>query len=85
MTHNNENSASQREGQTSAIRRLGDKRDVAAMALVSTRTVDTLLTEGLPHIKMGYRTLRFDLEEVRAWLRDRYHVQRRGGVKGGAL
>jgi excisionase family DNA binding protein len=42
-----------------------DKRGVAAMAGVSPRTVSRLVKEGvLPVIRIGYRTLRFNGDEV---------------------
>jgi len=62
----------------------GDKRDVAAMARVSRRTVDNFLADGCPHIKLGARRVRFDLAEVRAWLKQKYGTQRRGPAKASS-
>jgi predicted DNA-binding transcriptional regulator AlpA len=59
-----------------------DKRAVAAMAgLRSTRWVEIQMTRGMPHLKLGPRRIRFDLEEVRAWLMEKYHQQRNGRVQ----
>jgi predicted DNA-binding transcriptional regulator AlpA len=58
--------------------RFGDKRDVAAMAAMrSTRWVELQMAAGMPHLKLGPRRVRFDLEEVREWLKEKYHQQRR--------
>lgn len=58
--------------------RFGDKKSVAAMISMSTRSVDNLMREGLPHLKIGPRRCRFDLQECADWLREHYRVQRRG-------
>ena len=39
------------------------------------------MTRGMPHLKLGPRRIRFDLEEVRAWLMEKYHQQRNGRVQ----
>jgi predicted DNA-binding transcriptional regulator AlpA len=55
---------------------LGNKRDVAALAGgFSVRWVDDQMRRGMPHLKLGARRARFDLAEVREWLKERYHVQ----------
>ncbi len=46
------------------------------------RSVDNELQRGLPHMKMGPRKVRFDLEEVAAWLK-RTYGQQRLGKEGG--
>lgn len=59
--------------------KFGGKRDVAAMLAVCPRTVDNLLLErGLPHLKLGRRAVRFDMEEVRAWAKREFSTARRG-------
>ena len=61
---------------------LGDKRDVGVLAGgLSTRWVDLQLQQGMPHLKLGKRRVRFDLNEVRQWLKDRYAQQRRGPAR----
>jgi hypothetical protein len=65
-----------------AHERFGDKRDVGAMAGgLSVRWVDNQLTLGMPHLKIGRRRVRFDLAEVREWLKARYGCARRGPVQ----
>jgi predicted DNA-binding transcriptional regulator AlpA len=60
----------------------GDKRAVAALAGgMSRRWVDGELAKGMPHVKLGPRRVRFDMEEVRAWLREKYAVRRRGPAR----
>lgn len=61
-----------------APRKFGDKRDVGELAGgMSKRWVDGEMAKGMPHLKLGARRVRFDLEEVAAWLKQQYHVQRR--------
>ena len=59
------------------------KRDVAALLGFSVRTVDNLMARGLPHYKVGRRRCRFDLAEVRDWVKQTYGARRLG--KGGVL
>lgn len=57
---------------------LGDKDDVGQLAGgMSRRWVDDQMVLGMPHLKIGKRRVRFDLQEVREWLKEKYHVQRR--------
>ena len=59
----------------------GDKRAVGLLAgNMSLRWVDGELAKGMPHLKLGPRRCRFDLAEVKVWLKERYGVQRRGKV-----
>jgi hypothetical protein len=65
--------------ETASSRRFGDKREVADLAgMRSIRWVDAQLEAGMPCLKLGLRRVRFDLEEVREWLKSRYHQQRHG-------
>jgi excisionase family DNA binding protein len=57
----------------------GDKAAVAKLVGVSRRTVDNFIRAGCPHLKIGSRRVRFDLNEVRDWLKQQFHVQRRSG------
>ena len=58
-----------------------DKRAVGLLAgNMSLRWVDGELAKGMPHLKLGPRRVRFDLEEVRTWLKEHYGQQRRGKV-----
>jgi predicted DNA-binding transcriptional regulator AlpA len=62
----------------------GSKRDVAAMLQMSVRSVDNFVARGCPHLRVSSRRLRFDMAEVRAWLSEQYHVQRRSKLTTGA-
>lgn len=62
--------------------RFGDKHAVAEMAGgFSKRWVDQQMRLGMPHLRLGERRVRFDLEEVREWLRQKYHIQRRASAR----
>lgn len=63
-------------------RPLGDKKAVATMAGgMSIRWVDGEMAKGMPHLRLGSRRVRFDLDEVRAWLKDKYATRRLGPAK----
>jgi predicted DNA-binding transcriptional regulator AlpA len=64
------------------VPRYGDKKAVAAMLGMSRRTVDNLVAQGCPHLRIGARRLRFDMNEVRSWLTQQFHTQRRGKPSG---
>jgi hypothetical protein len=67
--------------QSAASQNFGDKRTVAALAgNMSVRWVDGELQKGMPHLRLGKRRVRFDIEEVRAWLKEQYGQQRRGKI-----
>lgn len=38
---------------------------------VSRQMVSKLRKQGLPHSKVGYKTVRYDLEKVKEWLEDK--------------
>jgi predicted DNA-binding transcriptional regulator AlpA len=54
------------------------KKDLAKLVQLSVRSIDNLLREGCPHLKLGRRRVRFDEIETRRWLADKFRVQRRG-------
>lgn len=54
-----------------------DKKAIAEMLGMSTRSVDNFLAAGMPHMKFGARCVRFDVDEVRAWLKAQYGHRRR--------
>ena len=62
--------------------KFGGKKEVAAMVGCCIRTVDNLMRQGCPHLKLGRRKVIFDLEEVADWLKRRYGCQRIGGEEG---
>lgn len=67
---------------SATVPRFGDKRDVGSLAGgMSVRWVDGQLQLGMPHMKYGTRRVRFDLEEVRQWLKEKYGQQRRGPIR----
>jgi len=47
------------------------KKELAARLGVSVRTIDNLLTRGLPHIKLTRKLTRFPRVAVDAWLAER--------------
>lgn len=64
------------------LRPFGTKCDVGVLAGGrSRRWVDGQLTLGMPHLRLGPRRTVFDLDEVRAWLKERYGQRRLGPVK----
>jgi len=65
---------------TGGTPRFGSKRDVAAMVGLSVRTVDNLLTKGLPHLRLGSRRTRYDLDEVAQWFKQKFSTRRFGPV-----
>ena len=58
--------------------KFGGKREVAAMLAVCPRSVDNLLERGLPHLKLGRRAVRFDMEEVKQWAKREFGTARMG-------
>lgn len=61
------------------LKPFGGKRDVAVLAGGrSLRWVDDQLGLGMPHLRLGSRRTVFDLDEVRAWLKERYGQRRLG-------
>ena len=58
--------------------RFGTKAEVAKMFGLCRRSVDNLLAKGCPHMKLGHRRVRFDLEDVREWAKREFSVRRLG-------
>ena len=48
-----------------------DKKQLAARLGVSIRTIDNLLSRGLPHLKLTRKLTRFPRGPVNEWLRQR--------------
>ncbi|HTI70870.1 MAG TPA: helix-turn-helix domain-containing protein [Candidatus Limnocylindria bacterium] len=74
-------------GDQSTLQRYINRRAVARMLGVSTRTVDNLVRQGCPHIKLGYRSVRFEPDQVATWLRDHRGIRHSSTVsttEGGA-
>lgn len=47
-----------------------NKKELAEALSISVSMVDKLLTQGLPHYKIG-KSVRFELQEVKEWLKGR--------------
>lgn len=45
-----------------------DKKALAARLGLSRRTIDNWMQRGLPHLKLGPRSVRFDLRDVESWI-----------------
>lgn len=56
----------------SASLKLATKDEYATRLQVSTRSVDRLMSLGLPHIKLGHRTVRINTYSADAWLTKRF-------------
>jgi predicted DNA-binding transcriptional regulator AlpA len=54
------------------------KRELAKLYQLSTRTIDNFLADGLPHLAIGYRTVRMEEGEARQWITERYEKRRNG-------
>ena len=54
--------------------RMMDIKEVAAYTQVSEETVRRWMQEGMPHKKLGYRTVRFYIEEVTTWIEHRHQA-----------
>lgn len=63
---------------------IADKRQFARHWQFSPRKIDTLLAEGLPHLRIGKRRVRIFVAEADQWMREKFHTQRRGPANGGA-
>jgi hypothetical protein len=53
-----------------------DKRGYAARWKFSARYIDSLLSRGLPHLKIGERRVRIVIEEADLWMREKFFTQR---------
>lgn len=57
-----------------------DKRGYAQHWQGSTRWIDGLLAQGLPHLKIGKRRVRICIAEADAWMKSQFSVQRRSAA-----
>ena len=53
------------------------KRDWAKLNSVSERTVDNLVAQGMPVIRISSRKLLFPVADCTAWIRERFLVSRK--------
>ncbi len=51
---------------------------------ISRDAVRRLVAEGMPHLRIGYRTVRFDLPTVMAWLDKRKQISLSECAKGAS-
>jgi hypothetical protein len=58
-----------------------DKRGYAGHLLFAVRTVDNLLRQGLPHLKIGERRVRICILEADRWMCERFGQQRSRRVR----
>jgi excisionase family DNA binding protein len=71
MTMSEHNLTDNGPGQPPPVLEYENKHQLAARLGVSIRTVDNLLTRGLPHIKLTRRLTRFPRVAVDEWLAER--------------
>lgn len=60
-----------------------DKRGFAARWHFSVRFLDSLISQGLPHVKVGQRRVRIVTVEGDRWMKERFGTQRRGSANRG--
>lgn len=70
------------ENPAGTLRKFGDKSDVAELLGLCRRSVDNLLAKGCPHLALGKRRVRFDLDEVREWAKREFGTRRTGPANG---
>ena len=56
----------------------GKKRDVAKLLGCCLSNVDKYMARGCPYYKLGHKSVRFDMDEVRDWVKQK-HRRSRGG------
>jgi hypothetical protein len=54
-----------------------DKRGYADRWNFSVRTIDNFLARSLPHLKIGKRRVRIEVQAADAWMREQFATQRR--------
>lgn len=75
-------SAPVRQQASGALPPFGNKNDVAELLGMSRRSVDNFMAAGMPYCALSKRAVRFDLAEVRAWVKQRYGTRRNGPAVG---
>lgn len=55
---------------------LHNRVTLAEAVRVSPRTIDNWTRNGLPHLKLSPRMIRFDLGEVLSWMRTNHETRR---------
>ena len=59
---------------------LVDKRYIQKMLDCCERTVDKHMANGMPHMKLSPRMVRFDPVEVKQWCKSQYGLRRRKAI-----
>ena len=62
-----------------------DKKGFANRWLFAPRTIDNMLRDGLPHLKIGKRRVRIVIPEADEWMKERFGQHRRGAVRVAAV
>ena len=55
-----------------ATNNVTDKKGFGARWIFSTRHVDNLLAQGMPHLKIGKRRVRILVDEADSWMKERF-------------
>lgn len=58
-----------------------DKAGYARRWMFSRRHVDTLISQGLPHLAIGKRRVRICVDEADRWMREKYGVKKKAPPK----
>jgi len=76
-----ETAAGHKPAEADATGEITDKRGFGLHWQFSTRHVDNLIAQGLPHLKIGKRRVRILIPEADAWMRQKFGHQRRGPAR----
>ena len=68
------------EAEVARVARLLTKQELAPQISLGVRTIENEMAIGMPHLRLSYRCVRFNLDEVVAWLERKYRIVRRGPV-----
>lgn len=64
------------DGTTGNVPTITDKKGFAARWLFSPRHIDNLISDGLPHLKIGKRRVRINIAEADAWMTEKFGTRR---------
>ena len=56
------------------------KTAIVQMTSLSKRTIESLMCRGLPHVRLSYRCVRFNPDEVMAYLSRKFGMVRRSPI-----
>lgn len=63
------------------MKNLVTTKELCKQLSVSLRTLTRFKSEGMPFIKMAYRTVRYDLDAVMEWIKARNEKQTGAGAE----